>query len=103
MPATFKWPKPLEAFFIFMTLCLLIAPELVMKITVFDSMAVLQLILMLLFAAGLVLPLWSFYRTFLKAPLRARRIARIRHDRMLREIIEERKIQERLPDGASQD
>ena len=97
MPATFKWPKPLEAFFIFMTLCLLIAPELVMKITVLDSMAILQLILMLLFAAGLVLPLWSFYRTFLKAPLRARRIARIRHDRMLREIREARKLQSSAP------
>lgn len=93
MPATFKWPKPQEAFFIFMVVCLLIAPELIMKITVFDSMAVLQLFLMLLFAAGLVLPLWSFYRTFLKAPLRARRIGRIRHDRMLREIREERRLQ----------
>ena len=103
MPATFRWPKLQEAFFIFVVVCLLIAPELIMKITVFDSMAALQLLLMLLFAAGLVLPLWSFYRTFLKAPLRARRIGRIRHDRMLREIREERKIQERLADGAPQD
>jgi hypothetical protein len=93
MPATFKWPKPLEAFFIFMVVCLLIAPEFIMKVTAFDSMAILQLILLLLFAAGVVLPLWSFYRTFLKTPLRARRIARIRHDRMLREIREERKLQ----------
>jgi hypothetical protein len=93
MSATFKRPTRQELFYMLAAVCLLVAPEFIMKATVFDTMAILQLILMILFALCVVAPLWYFYKTFLKGPLRARRIERIRHDRLLREIMEERKIQ----------
>lgn len=93
MPATFKWPKPKEAFFLFAAICLLIAPEFIIKTAIFDTMALLQLILLMLLAACLVFPLWSFYRAFLKGPLRARRIDQIRNDRLMRELMEERRLE----------
>ncbi len=94
MTAHFKWPKPKlrEIFFIFMAICLLIAPEFIMKATIFDTMMLLQLVLLALLALSFAWPLWVFYRAFLKGPLRARRIERIRHDRLLREVMEERSL-----------
>jgi hypothetical protein len=74
MPAHFKWPKPkLREIFL-----------------IFDTMVLLQLVLLALLALSFAWPLWVFYRAFLKGPLRARRIERIRHDRLLREVMEER-------------
>lgn len=97
MPAQLKWRKPKlqEVFFIFAAICLLIAPEYILRITVFDTFAFLQLILMALLALSFAWPLWVFYRAFLKGPLRARRIERIRQDRLLRELVEENSIDRR--------
>jgi len=89
MSARFKWPKPKEAFFLFAAICLLLFPEFMVKLAVFNTMALVELLLMLLMAACLVFPLWAFYQAFLKGPLRARRIERIRHRRILREIMDE--------------
>jgi len=75
-----------------MAICLLIAPEFIMKATIFDTMMLLQLVLLALLALSFAWPLWVFYRAFLKGPLRARRIERIRHDRLLREVMEERSL-----------
>jgi hypothetical protein len=93
MPARFQWrkAKPREVFFIFAAICLLIAPEFIMRVTVFDTVVVLQLAVLALLALSFAWPLWVFYRAFLKGPLRARRIEKIRQERLLREITEERK------------
>ena len=92
MSGRFKWPKPKEAFFLFAAICLLLAPEFMIKLAVFNTMALVELLLMLLMAACLVFPLWAFYQAFLKGPLRARRIERIRHRRLLREVLEEQRL-----------
>ena len=92
MSARFKWPKPKEAFVLFAATCLLLFPEFMVKFAVFNTMALVELLLMLLMAACLVFPLWAFYQAFLKGPLRARRIERIRHRRILREIMEEERL-----------
>ena len=77
-------------FFIFVAICLLVASNFILKTTIFDTMALLQLALLILLASCLVVPLWFFYRIFLKGPLRARRINQIRQDRLMRELMEAR-------------
>ena len=90
MAARFKRPTQREMFFIFVAICLLVAPNFIPKTTIFDTMALLQLALLILLASCLVVPLWFFYRIFLKGPLRARRINQIRQDRLMRELMEAR-------------
>jgi len=93
MAARFKRPTQREMFFIFVAICLLVASNFILKTTILDTMALLQLALLILLASCLVVPLWFFYRIFLKGPLRARRINQIRQDRLMREIAEEQKLQ----------
>ncbi len=77
-------------FFIFAAACLIVAPEFIFKAAVLNMMALLQLAVLILFASCLMMPLWFFYRIFLKGPLRARRIQRIRERRLMREMMDER-------------
>src|SRR5215510_11115723 len=85
----FKRPTRKEMFFLFAAVCLLVAPEFIMRVTILNTMALVELVVLLLLASSLVVLLWFFYRIFLKGPLRARRINQIREDRMMRELAEE--------------
>ena len=88
MSSRFKPPTRREMFFIVAAACLIVVPQFIRKATMPDIMGLLQLALLILFVSCLLMPLWFFYRIFLKGPLRARRINRIRERRLLREIME---------------
>jgi hypothetical protein len=89
MSLRFKPPTRREMFLIVVAACLIVAPNFVLKATTLNILVLLQLAVLVLFAACLMMPLWFFYRVFLKGPLRARRIQRIREERLMREIMEE--------------
>jgi hypothetical protein len=76
-------------FFMIAAACLIVVPQFIRKAAMPDVLGLLQLALLILFASCLLMPLWFFYRIFLKGPLRARRINRIREQRLMREIMEE--------------
>lgn len=90
MSARLKRPTRHEMFFFFAAVCLLVVPEFILRTTILNTMALVDLVVLLLLASCLMVPLWFFYRIFLKGPLRARRINQIREDRMMRELAEER-------------
>jgi hypothetical protein len=88
MSLRFKPPTRRELLFIVAAASLIVVPQFVRRATMPDIVGLLQLALLILFVSCLLLPLWFFYRIFLKGPLRARRINRIREQRLLREIME---------------
>jgi hypothetical protein len=90
MSSWFKRPTRRELILIFAAACLLVVPEFILKATTLNIIVLLQLAVHIAFASCLLMPLWFFYRIFLKGPLRARRINRIHEERIAREITEER-------------
>jgi hypothetical protein len=70
--------------------CLVVAPGFLLRTATLNMVTLLQLAVLIFFACCLALPFWFFYRIFLKAPLRAWRIHRIREARLMREVMEER-------------
>jgi hypothetical protein len=70
--------------------CLIVAPGFLRRTATLDVVALLQLAVLIFFTCCLAMPFWFFYRIFLRAPLRAWRIHRIREARLMREVMEER-------------